>query len=194
MDYKGKGFVSYFFGWIGGLIVLFAFKDNDRKTAFHACQSIVISVSQVAVNIVFGILGGIMYATVGFDISFLSSIYSILCFVLMILGIVKAMKNEADPKLPVVGDLTEKLFEKKLSEFPATVTPVNAKFDPTTGQPINPQPTPKFDPATGQPINPQPEAKLDPNTGMPITQLAPDAPEAPATAAPVEQPTDNTTI
>lgn len=53
-------------------------------------------------------------------------------------------------------------------------------FDPMTGEPINPAPTPeqpqmKFDPMTGQPINPtpvqpQPQMAFDPMTGMPLQQ------------------------
>lgn len=51
-------------------------------------------------------------------------------------------------------------------------------FDPMTGEPINPAPTPEqpqmnFDPMTGQPINPtpvQPQMAFDPMTGMPLQQ------------------------
>lgn len=53
-------------------------------------------------------------------------------------------------------------------------------FDPMTGEPINPTPTPEqpqmnFDPMTGQPINPtpvqpQPQMAFDPMTGMPLQQ------------------------
>ena len=51
-------------------------------------------------------------------------------------------------------------------------------FDPMTGEPINPAPTPeqpqmRFDPMTGQPINPtpvQPQMAFDPMTGMPLQQ------------------------
>ena len=43
MSEKAKSILAYIFGWIGGLIILFAMKDNERNTRFHAAQAIVIS-------------------------------------------------------------------------------------------------------------------------------------------------------
>ena len=187
MDRKGRGLLAYLLGWLGGVIVLFGFKDNDRKTTFHACQAITLSLSQYVVVLAISIISGIMAATIGIGIGFLSGIINILYIVLLIMGIVKAWNDEPDPKLPVIGDLTEKFFSKKINEAPETVTPtgtVTPKFDPNTGQPIT-QPQANFDPNTGQPIT-QPQANFDPNTGQPLNQ------EAPATSVeetPAEQPT-----
>ena len=173
MDRKARGVIAYLFGWIGGLIVGWGMKDSDRKTVFHACQSITISVINIAASFVLSFAFGMMAAFIGIDLSFLSSIVSILMLVLMIMGLVKAVRDDADPKLPVVGDLTEKMFANKINSAPDTgAVGVTPKFDPNTGQPINPQPQAKFDPNTGQPIT-QPQANFDPNTGKPLNESTP---------------------
>ena len=41
MSEKGKGVLAYIFTWIGGLIVLYGMKDNERNTKIHAAQAIV---------------------------------------------------------------------------------------------------------------------------------------------------------
>ena len=167
---KAKGVLSYLLGWIGGLIVMFAFKDNNKKDVIHAAQSITISVANMAFGLIIGIISGIMEVAVGFNIGFLSSIFSLLCFALMIIGLVKALKDDPDPLVPVVGELATKMFEKQIAAAPETTpSTVVAKFDPNTGKPIVP-----------------PEAKFDPNTGEPITQPAEEKPEEPTTAPPID--------
>ena len=169
MGSKGKGFIAYFFGWLGGLIVLFAFKDNNRKDVIHACQSITLSVAQIVAGIVISVVNTILYSTVGFQIPLVSGIINLLCFGLCIYGIVKAVRDDADPKLPVVGDLTMKFFEKKINETPEQAAAPQANFDPNTGQPVT-QPQANFDPTTGQPINQTPQANFDPTTGQPTSE------------------------
>lgn len=78
-------------------------------------------------------------------------------------------------------------------------------FDPMTGEPINPVPTPapeqpqmKFDPMTGEPINPAPaqepvqQMNFDPMTGQPINptpvQPQPQMAFDPMTGMPLQQP------
>ena len=100
-----RGVLAYLFGVIGGAVVLYAFKDNDSRTKFNACQSIVISLISIVASLV---LGFIPY--VG---SFAASIISILLFVCSIIGIVKAYKEE-DCEFPVISDLTRNIFKKQL--------------------------------------------------------------------------------
>ncbi len=169
MNSKAKGVLSYLLGWIGGLIVMFAFKDNNKRDVTHAAQAITISVADLAFGIIISIMSGIMYAAVGFSISFLASIFSLLCIALRIIGLVKALKDDADPLVPVVGDIAVKLFEKQINAAPDAPATVVAKFDPNTGQPIT-----------------TPEAKFDPNTGEPITKPEETKPEEPTTAPPIE--------
>lgn len=187
MNSKLKGVISYLFGWIGGLIVLCAFNDNDQKATFHACQGITLSVSVVICNIAIIILSYI--PVVSFTTYFLSPAVGIAQLVFMILGIVKATSDSPDYKLPLFGDLTEKFFEKKLAAVgvPSGVA-IAPKFDPNTGQPIvTPAPQANFDPMTGQPIvTPAPQANFDPNTGQPIQNTAPQANFDPNTGQPIQ--------
>ena len=189
MNSKVKGVISYLFGWIGGLIVLCAFNDNDQKATFHACQGITLSVSVVICNIAIVILSYI--PVVSFTTYFLSPAVGIAQLVFMILGIVKATSDSPDYKLPLFGDLTEKFFEKKLAAVgvPSGVA-VAPKFDPNTGQPIvTPAPQANFDPMAGQPIvTPAPQANFDPNTGQPIQNTAPQANFDPNTGQPITTP------
>lgn len=106
MDQKVRGLIAYLFGWVGGLIVLFAFKDNDDRTKFNACQSIVISVISMLATL---ILGFIPY------IGFAGKIISVLMKVIAIIGMVKAYKEE-DYELPVISDLTRNIFKSQLSK------------------------------------------------------------------------------
>ena len=91
MSEKGKCILAYVFTWIGGLIVLFGMKDNERNTKIHAAQAIVI---------------GIGYMIIVFAYRYA---------VLVIIGIVKANKEE-DPELPVVGPIAKSIFGKKIEE------------------------------------------------------------------------------
>ena len=151
MNNTGKGLIAYLLGWVGALIILFGLKDNDRNITFHCYQSLMINISLVVVSIAFGIVGAIVPF-----IGILTPAFGIFCFVLVILGVIKVCNNEPDPKLILVGDLTEKLFGDAINKAPVTVAP--------TGQ------TPNFDPNTGQPINNPPQANFDPNTGQPINK------------------------
>ena len=184
---KGKGLLSYLLGWVGGLIVLFAFKDNNRKDVIHACQAITMGIANVVLSIALAFVDGILAAVIGMNISILSSLASIFFFVMMIIGIVKVCKDDPDPKLPIIGDITMSIFGGRINAAPETVTPagtVTPKFDPNTGKPINPQPQANFDPNTGKPIT-QPQANFDPNTGQPLNNNAPTT-SAPETTAPTD--------
>lgn len=113
MDEKGKGIIAYVFGLIGGLIVLLAFKkDNNKKTTIHACQSITISIAVLAVNIA--------YNLIPFTIPMFSTVVWALQVVLIVLGIVRVVKDE-DPELPVIGGIAKSLFSKAIEEAPETV-------------------------------------------------------------------------
>ena len=112
MDDKGKGIISYVFGWIGGLIVLLAFKDNNKKTTFHACQAITASVAFMAINFIYGFIP--------ITIPFFSTVVWALQIVVLVMGIVKVVNNE-DPELPVVGSLTKSIFGNKIDSAPDVV-------------------------------------------------------------------------
>ena len=136
-----KGLLSYLLGVVGPLIVILAFKDNNRKDLFHAYQSIVITVAGIVAYVASSILA--MIPIVQIITVILIPAIGIFLFVLEILGIVKVCKDDPDPKLILVGDLTESIFGKQLSAAPETVAvPQQPSFDPNTGQPVN-QPAPQ---------------------------------------------------
>lgn len=108
MNEKGKCILAYLFGWLGGLIVLYAVKDNQRNTKFHAAQSIVLSVIYYAISII--------YNFIPFTIPFFSTILSGLYLAGFIWGIVKACKEGEDPELPLIGEITKSIFGKKIEE------------------------------------------------------------------------------
>lgn len=107
MSEKGKAILAYVFTWIGGLIVLFGMKDNTRETKIHAAQAIVIGIGYMVILAV--------YRFIPVSIPFFSRIIYGLYVVLVIIGIVKANKEE-DPELPVVGKIAMSIFGKKIDE------------------------------------------------------------------------------
>ena len=106
MEEKYKGPLAYLLGWLGGVIVLAAFKDNTKLTKFHACQAITISVMNLVVSLVLGFIPYVKY---------FAWIFSILFIICMVLGIAKSYKEE-ECELPVISDLTRSIFKKKLAE------------------------------------------------------------------------------
>lgn len=104
MTDKTKGVLIYVFGWLGGLIFLLQ-KNSSQTTKLHAAQSIVGSVG----CIILGILSSFI------PVPFLSSIASILSLVIMIVGIVKVCQENSDPEIPVIGEITKKIFGKTIN-------------------------------------------------------------------------------
>lgn len=107
MSEKAKSILSYIFGWIGGLIVLFAMKDNERNTRFHAAQAIVLSAGYSLIILVYGFLP--------FSIPFFSTAIWAIYIVGIIMGIAKANKEE-DPELPGIGGIAKSIFGKQIGE------------------------------------------------------------------------------
>ena len=129
MDQKVRGLLAYLFGWLGGLIVLLAFKDNTRETKKHAAQSLVFFVLYLIVIMIvssFNFVISLVMAMAdnsGVSVIFglLSLVIGIICFALSIIGIVfKVMGmikayQEKEFNVPVISGLTEKLFKSKLA-------------------------------------------------------------------------------
>lgn len=106
MEEKIKGLLAYLFGWLGGVVILFAFKDNSQQTKFNACQSIVISVSSVIVTFVLGFIPVIRY---------FAYLINLAVFAMQVIGMIKAYKEE-DYEIPVISDLTRDIFKSQLGE------------------------------------------------------------------------------
>ena len=107
MSEKGKAILAYIFTWVGGLIVLYGMKDNQRNTKIHAAQAIVIGIGYMVIYAIYRFLP--VY------IPFFSTLVYGLYAVCIIIGIVKANKDE-DPELPVVGKIAMSIFGKKIEE------------------------------------------------------------------------------
>ena len=102
MSEKGKAILAYIFTWVGGLIVLFGIKDNEKNTKLHAAQAIVIGVAYMIILI-------IIY------IPFFSTIIYGLYIACVIMGIIKA-NNEQNPEIPVIAGIAKSIFGKKIDE------------------------------------------------------------------------------
>ena len=105
MSEKAKSILAYVFGWVGGLIVLFAMKDNERNTKFHAAQAIVLSVGYFLISLIYGYIP----ITIPFFSTALWAIY----IIGIIMGIAKANKDE-DPELPGIGGIAKSIFGKQI--------------------------------------------------------------------------------
>lgn len=129
MDQKVRGLLSYLFGWLGGLIVLLAFKDNTKETNTHACQAITLNVCYIVIifatsilSFIFGLISGLADNSVVSVIvgifSFLLSVVNFAAFVgymvFAIMGMVKAYQ-EKEHNIPLVSNLTKKIFKSKLA-------------------------------------------------------------------------------
>ena len=105
MSEKAKAILAYVFGWIGGLIVLFAMKDNERNTKFHAAQAIVLSVGYFLISLI--------YRYIPITIPFFSTALWAIYIIGIIMGIAKANKED-DPELPVIGGIARSIFGKQI--------------------------------------------------------------------------------
>lgn len=105
MSEKAKSILAYVFGWIGGLIVLFAIKDNEKNTKFHSAQAIVLSVGYFLLTLI--------YRYIPITIPFFSTALWAVYLIGIIMGIAKANKEE-DPELPVIGGIAKSIFGKQI--------------------------------------------------------------------------------
>lgn len=108
MSEKAKAILAYIFGWVGGLLVLFALKDNTRNTKFHAAQAIVLSVGYFVISLA--------YRFIPITIPFFSTALWVVYIIGIIMGIAKANKEEEDPELPVIGGIAKSIFGKMIEE------------------------------------------------------------------------------
>lgn len=105
MSEKGKCIISYIFGWIGGLIVLLAMKNNERDTKFHAAQAIVLSGGYFILSMA--------YSFIPIYIPFFTTALWAIYIIGIIMGIAKANKGE-NPELPGIGKIAKSIFGKKI--------------------------------------------------------------------------------
>ncbi len=100
MNENIKGVIAYIFGFIGGLIILFGFKDSERITRFHASQATTVSVICMVAAIIFGFIPVIKYINILITLGYIAFV---------VIGCIKAY-NVDDYEIPVLTDLTRKIF------------------------------------------------------------------------------------
>ena len=103
MDPKIAGALSYFFGFITGIIFLLLEKEN-KFVRFHAVQSIVLSLTLMVFYFVLSFI-----PFIGWILSLLLSPVSLILWIFMMY---KAFSGDMF-KLPVIGDFSEQQIDKK---------------------------------------------------------------------------------
>lgn len=98
LEQNVAGLLCYVLGWVTGLIFFLMEKEN-QFVRFHAMQSIIVFGGLTVIGIVINVIPLLGWV--------ISSLLSLLAFVLWILLMVKAYQNTWY-KLPWVGDLAEK--------------------------------------------------------------------------------------
>ena len=97
----------YLFGWVSGLIFILIEKQN-RSVRFHAIQCIVLNVALLAVLIVMQI--GALVPFLGFIFSLVAiPLVGLGTFVLILIIVVKKFQG-SDVRLPILGDMAEKVL------------------------------------------------------------------------------------
>lgn len=88
--------------WLIPLLV----EKNDKIVRFHVNQGIVLCIFDVIGSIAIGILSAIfvLIPVISFLAIIISSLFGILCFVLMIVGIIN-VANKSEKPLPIIGKI-----------------------------------------------------------------------------------------
>lgn len=107
MTEKTKGVIAYLFGLIGGLIILFGYKDSTRETKVHAAQAITLWIAYFILNIAASLIAN---AT---GLGLVSTVVNLGYWVIAIMGCVKAY-NEQEYTLPIITENALKIFAKQI--------------------------------------------------------------------------------
>lgn len=105
LDPRLSGVLAYLFWIVGGILFLVVEKQHPI-VRFHAAQSVVLAIAEIALYVVIMILGSILWF-----LWFLLAIFWLLPLVLRLFLMYKAYLLEGW-KLPVLGDYAEKLAAK----------------------------------------------------------------------------------
>ena len=162
MTNKVRSILGSIFGWISGLIVMLAFKDNTKKTMTIAAQAICISGVMFAWGIVAVILA--IIPIIKFIALIASPVIYIGCSVFWIINIVKACQYDTvqSTEIPLFGSMANAIFGKVIAKG-VDFEPVEANggaVDPNMGANpnMNQQPNPNMNQGPvnpGQPVQPQ---------------------------------------
>ena len=175
MTNKVRSILASIFGWIGGLIVMLAFKDNTKKTLLVATQAICVSIVIIAWAIIAAILA--LIPVVRVIALILSPIVYIACSVFWIINIVKACQYDTTPsvEIPLFGKMATAIFGKIIEEKGLDYEPVDANgttVDPNAN--MNPNMNAQPNPGPVNPTQPQ-QPPVQPNPG-PVNPVQPQQP------------------
>jgi uncharacterized membrane protein len=110
LDPKLSGVLAYLF-WIVGGILFLAVEKKSQIVRFHAAQSVVVAIAEIAVWIGLTILGFLPF--LGFLFWILHLVVWFATFLLWLFLMYKAYMLERY-KLPVLGEYAEKLAAKQM--------------------------------------------------------------------------------
>lgn len=110
MEENLEGLLCYLFGWITGLIFMFAEKDN-KFVRFHAIQSLILGITATALYIILDFIIMAAFWYLWSVISLITSLIMIGYLILTIFLMYKAYKKDTF-KLPVIGNYAEKATNK----------------------------------------------------------------------------------
>ena len=107
MEQKYRGVLAYFFGWIGGVLILLLLNyDNDDQTKFHCCQAIVITVIGQALTLMFMFIP---------YFEFIGYMFGTAMLVIVIIGMIRAY-NDQEFEIPGISNLTRNIFKGILNK------------------------------------------------------------------------------
>jgi uncharacterized membrane protein len=116
IDENVAGLLCYIFWWISGLIFLLI--DKRPFVKFHAAQDIAFNLAMVAVGIIFWIVvafltfvTALLHFPIGFLAAFLWPLIALAFLGTWIFLMYKAYNHEMF-KLPIIGDMVEKMVNK----------------------------------------------------------------------------------
>ncbi|HSX18806.1 MAG TPA: DUF4870 domain-containing protein [Candidatus Saccharimonadales bacterium] len=102
--------LSYFLGFITGIIILLVEKD-DKYVRFHAMQSTIIFGGFFVLNIIFNVVfGGLSF--LGILAKGISTLLTVISLVIWIVSMIKAYQGDVF-KWPIAGNFAEKHVGKQ---------------------------------------------------------------------------------
>ena len=121
LDENIAALLSYFFGWVSGL-VFFLIEKDSRLVRFHAMQSLLLNVGIAVIVIALLILFSVVLLIASQISGVVSTLFSLLAtliwvvvaigiFILFVMCLIKAYQGKYF-KLPIVGNFAEKFSQK----------------------------------------------------------------------------------
>lgn len=102
VDSRNTAIVAYV-SIVGWIIAFAAGEKNDEFAKYHLNQGLVLSLAEIIVSGVLGVLSGFPF--IGWIFKMSMAILGVLYIILVIYGAINAANNENKP-LPIIGEIT----------------------------------------------------------------------------------------